>query len=217
MYREALWRYLRFIRETRRQKDVRNENENAEDNATRDASDDNETTSDDVFYDLTRTSDIPPPSHSNSNTDITVKNFEISSEHNHMMKSIEEIMESVPKSYRKHAHLLMKHLLRKALSDKLSWDEHGIVTIDGNVVKDSNIADLINEAMRERKTVKAVDRNQFARLLRVLNVPSSLVRNKKLLSMHGIVHCKQRKTSTSREFHAFYIESVSSASIVSKT
>ena len=31
MYREALWRYLRFIRETRRQTDVRNENENAED------------------------------------------------------------------------------------------------------------------------------------------------------------------------------------------
>ena len=53
MYREALWRYLRFIRETRRQKDVRNEKENAEDNATRDASDDNETTNDDVFHNLT--------------------------------------------------------------------------------------------------------------------------------------------------------------------
>ena len=50
MYREALWRYLRFIQETRRQKDVRNENENAEDNAT-DASADNETANDDVFHD----------------------------------------------------------------------------------------------------------------------------------------------------------------------
>jgi len=39
------------------------------------------------------------------------------------------------------------------------------LTIDGNVEKDSNIADLINDAMRERKTVKAVGRNQFARLL----------------------------------------------------
>ena len=60
----------------------------------------------------------------------------------------------------------MKHLLRKAVPDKLSWDEYGIVTIDGNVVKDSNIADLINEAIRKRKTVKAAGRNQFARLLR---------------------------------------------------
>jgi len=70
-----------------------------------------------------------------------------------------EILESVPKSYRKHAHLLMKHLLRKAVPDRISWDEYGIVTIDGNVVKDLNITHLINDAMRERKTMKAVDRN----------------------------------------------------------
>ena len=29
-------------------------------------------------------------------------------------------------------------------SDRISWDEHAIVTIDGNIVKDSNISDLIN-------------------------------------------------------------------------
>jgi len=34
------------------------------------------------------------------------------------------------------------------------------MTID--VVKDSNIADLINDAMREKKTVKAAGKNQFA-------------------------------------------------------
>jgi len=38
------------------------------------------------------------------------------------MKSIEEILESVPKSYRKHAHLLMKYLLRKAVPDRISWN-----------------------------------------------------------------------------------------------
>jgi len=119
----------------------------------------------------------------------------------HHMIMLEEILENVPKSYHKHAYLLMKHLLRKALSDKLSWDEHGIVTIDGNVVKDSNIADLINEAMRERKTVKAVGRNQFARLFRVLNIPFALVRNKSLLSAHAdavnIVKLRPRASSTS--------------------
>ena len=50
------------------------------------------------------------------------------------MKSIEEIVECVPKSYRKYAHLLMKHLFRKVVPDRLSWDEHEIV-IDGNVVE----------------------------------------------------------------------------------
>jgi len=110
----------------RRQKDIHNENENAEDNATRDASADNEMTNDGVFHDLTQTSDIPSPSHSINNTDIITKNFEISSEHNHTMKSIEEILKSVPKSYRKHPHLLMKHLFQKAVPDKISWDEHGL-------------------------------------------------------------------------------------------
>jgi len=55
MYREALWRHLRFIQETRRQKDTRNENENTEDNTIRDAFADNETMNDDVFHDLTQT------------------------------------------------------------------------------------------------------------------------------------------------------------------
>ena len=100
------------------------------------------------------------------------------------MKSIEEIMENIQKSYCKHAHLLMKHLFRKAVPDRISWDEHGIV-IDGNVVKDSNISDLINDAMRERKIMKVVGKNQFALLLRTLNIPSTLMRNKRLLSTRG--------------------------------
>ena len=52
MYREALWRYLRFIQETRRQKDTRIENKNTEDNGTGDTSADNEMTSDDIFRDV---------------------------------------------------------------------------------------------------------------------------------------------------------------------
>ena len=134
-----------------------------------------------------------------SNTDIIMKNFETSREHNHMMKSIEEILKSVLKSYRKHAHLLMKHLFRKAVPDRISWDEHRIVTATS---WKSNIADLIN-AMREKKTVKAAGKNQFTRLLHVLNISSALMKNKRLLSMHDYC-CKQHKTSTLPEFHALY-------------
>jgi len=76
----------------------------------------------------------------------------------------------------------MKHLFDKATPIRISWNDDGIVTIDSNVVKDSNIADLINDAMRERKTTKAAGRAQFARLLRVLNIPSVLLGNKELLT-----------------------------------
>jgi len=44
------------------------------------------------------------------------------------------------------------------MSDRINWDEHGIVTIDGNIVKDSNITDLICNA---REKAKAVGKNQF--------------------------------------------------------
>jgi len=59
-------------------------------------------------------------------------------------------------------------------------------------VKDLNIIDLINDyrindrAMRERKTVKTMGRNQFARVFRVLNIPSALMRNKRLLFTHDV-------------------------------
>jgi len=124
IYRESLWRYLRFIQETRRQKNARNENENAEDNAKRDISADNENANS-VLYDLTQTSNVLTP-HSITSANMITKNFEISSEHNHAMKSIEEIVEIVPKSYRK--HLLMKHLFRKAVPNRINWNEHEIVT-----------------------------------------------------------------------------------------
>ena len=58
------------------------------------------------------------------------------------------------------------------------------MTIDGNVIKDSNIADLINDAMRERKTVKAVGRISFTII--PLNISSALVKNKRLLSIHDV-------------------------------
>jgi len=75
----------------RRQKDVCNENENAEDNITRDPPlITRQRTM--VFFTISQTSNILPPSHSINNTDIITKNFEISKEHNHTMKSIEEIV-----------------------------------------------------------------------------------------------------------------------------
>lgn len=174
LYREVLWRYLRFIREAQGGNNTtRTEDENEE---TRAANDD-ETTRDDIFRDLSRTSVMIP--HSSS---IVTGNNDTSRVDNRILRSIERILETVPKTYRAHARLLLRHLRDKAIPARISWDDHGTVTIDGNVVKDSNIADLINDATRERKTAKATGRVQFARLLRALNTPTALVRNKVLLS-----------------------------------
>jgi len=106
----------------------------------------------DVFRDLYRESRTVKLSHSSS---IIMRNDDTAKEHERLQKTIGRILESVSKSYRARARLLMKYLLDKATLARISWNDDGIVTIDGYVVKDSNIADLINDAMRERKTTKA--------------------------------------------------------------
>ena len=85
-----------------------NENKNAEDNATQEPLIARRMM---AFFTISATQSDIPTSHSITDAIIITKNyFEISSKHNHAMKSIEEIVKTVPKSYHKYAHLLMKYL-----------------------------------------------------------------------------------------------------------
>lgn len=93
----------------------------------------------------------------------------------------EAILESVPGKYTLKAKLLLRALHNTANSI-LTWDEKGVVTIHGSAIQGSNIIDLINEAMRPRKTFNPVGRTQFARLLREINIPRECIGNKDLLS-----------------------------------
>lgn len=92
---------------------------------------------------------------------------------------IEKVLRERPKTYRSKASSLMKYLLRMAILFRLYWNERGVVTINGTIVPNFNIADLINDAIRERKTVRATGRLQFARLRRV-DTSAELVGNRSL-------------------------------------
>ncbi|KAL6254324.1 hypothetical protein P5V15_014373 [Pogonomyrmex californicus] len=109
-------------------------------------------------------------------------------------QSVEKILKKMPKSFRAKARLLLKHLIDKAVPARITWDEEGIATIDGNVIKDSNIAELINDAMRERKIVKAIRRGQFSRLLR--QIPRLYSGNKELLATTFVKILSPRASST---------------------
>lgn len=92
-----------------KEKNVCNENRNAEDNATQELLITRRRTM--AFFTISATQSDIPTSHSITDAIIITKNyFEISSKHNHAMKSIEEIVKTVLKSYHKYAHLLMKYL-----------------------------------------------------------------------------------------------------------
>lgn len=163
MYKEALWRYLRLIRVKRKREDTHEEEGQEEE----EEEEENSVMNKSVNMETQTPSETSSPER---------------------LKSTRLILQNVPKTYRARARLLLKYL--RDVPERISWDEHYLVTIDGQVVKDSNIVELVNEAMRVRKKAKPAGRTQFARLLCSLNIPSVLVGNKALL---GVTHTYNEK------------------------
>ena len=60
---------------------------------------------------------------------------------------VDEILSSVPQTFRRKAQLLSDRILR---SGKITWDAQGVVSIDGRAIPRSNITDLINDVIRPR-------------------------------------------------------------------
>lgn len=92
----------------------------------------------------------------------------------------EAIVASVPGKYKKQAQQLLNYLHERS-NTRLTWDKAGLVYINGEPLKDSNIIDLVNDAMRHRKTVTAIGRQQFGSELRLMGVPREFIGNASLL------------------------------------
>ena len=91
------------------------------------------------------------------------------------------ILSSVPKLYQNKTKLLLNHL--KNNKARISWNENGTVFIDGEKIKNSNIIDLLNDAARSRKKVRAEGRTQFADILRTIDTPREFVGNVEFLNL----------------------------------
>ena len=85
------------------------------------------------------------------------------------------IVENIPKSMRSRAVALLNRL--KARPDVISWDETGKVNLDGVSVPQSNISDLISDAIRGRKHFNPTGSKEFFQVLSRINMPRDLVRN----------------------------------------
>lgn len=85
-----------------------------------------------------------------------------------------DIAKTVPKNLRSKAERLAE--LLKA-TGKVRWDESNRLIIDGKPVEGTNIIDLINDALRRRKTFMPHGRAEFADHLRAINAPKELVGN----------------------------------------
>jgi hypothetical protein len=85
------------------------------------------------------------------------------------------IVETVPKRMRERATAILNRL--KTRPDIISWDNTGQVKIEGESILQSNISDLISDAVRARKNFKPKGSNEFFHALSKMNMPKDLVRN----------------------------------------
>lgn len=97
----------------------------------------------------------------------------------------DSIVNAVPKTYQQTASKLLQHIQTVDGGQRLKWDSQGRVTLDGNTISGSNIVDLVNDALRHRKRVKATGRVDFARFLQEINTPREFVGNNSFLAAQG--------------------------------
>ena len=86
-----------------------------------------------------------------------------------------QIIDSVPKTMQNRAKLLIKKL--KDHSDAISWNNNGQLVLEGSIVPNSNIVDLVNDVMRKRKGFNQEHSNIFVKALAKINVPEDYLRN----------------------------------------
>ena len=86
-----------------------------------------------------------------------------------------QIIDSVPKMMQNRAKLLIQKL--KDHSDVISWNDNGQLVLEGSIVPNSNIVDLVNDVMHKRKGFNPEHSNTFAKALAKIKVPEDYLRN----------------------------------------
>uniref|UniRef100_A0ABD2X0Y8 Uncharacterized protein n=1 Tax=Trichogramma kaykai TaxID=54128 RepID=A0ABD2X0Y8_9HYME len=92
---------------------------------------------------------------------------------------VSEIIDSLPKTHRRDANLLLNHL---TATNRIKWDNAGVVKIDNAVINNSSIADLIQSVLK--KSAKAflepsspTGQLEITRLLKETEAPLKLIKN----------------------------------------
>lgn len=84
----------------------------------------------------------------------------------------EYILSSIPKTFRTKAQLLID-----SIKHNVTWDDKGVVYIDGHAIRGSNVIDLISDVIRPRKHSNPTGWEEFAKYLKGLNIPREYIGN----------------------------------------
>ena len=106
---------------------------------------------------------------------------------------VEQIIQSAPKLTRGRAKNMIQHIQRHP--DVLSWDEKGRIKYRGKTLPNTNVVDLIGDAVRDkdRRGFRPQGLETFSRGLSEMNVPRDYVRNPKFIK-HLINEPTPKKT-----------------------
>ena len=87
-----------------------------------------------------------------------------------------EIVQSLPKTLKNRAELLLQKL--KQQGEEVNWNDRGELVYNGKEVRGSNMLDLVNDILRNRrKTSTPQGWEYFARGLAHMNIPNELIQN----------------------------------------
>ena len=86
----------------------------------------------------------------------------------------DQILQSVPKTMQRKAELLLGMIKN---NNNLTWDEQGVVSYKGKRINGSNIIDLINDTIRQRKGVEPRGWETFSKALHESNIPQEVIGN----------------------------------------
>ena len=71
----------------------------------------------------------------------------------------------------------------KANKDIIGWNEQGQMVFKGTTIPGTNIVDLVNDSLRQRKNFNPERWELFSKALGHLNVPEGIVRNENRLDL----------------------------------
>jgi len=112
-----------------------------------------------------------------------------------------DVVANVPKSLKVKAERLLQRI---QAHPHLTWSDRGELSWQGQLIKNSNLIDLVNDVLRKRKrSAPARGWETFATVLRELNIPQELVGNSDRWAFIAQEQPKQGPSSASASSASF--------------
>lgn len=146
-------------------------------------------TSKDDFSEAKKTNEESPSE--NVNEEILFKEKKQTSDYN------TEILNAVPNSLKKQASSLLQ--LMKKNSNYFNWNEKGEIYVKGQILPNSNLADLFNLIFTNRKNfTELAGKNEFLNALTEMNIPNYYVKNKNIKQLSTTILDQDNKPTKRR-------------------